>query len=77
VGGGTPVTITGENFSPFRVMIMFGTHHAAQVQVVDSQTVTAVTPYFPAGPADVKACNFDDQCGILSGGFSYDEPVFK
>jgi hypothetical protein len=74
VGGGTPVTITGENFSASGVWVLLGTEHATEVKVVDDKTITALTHSYAAGTVDVKVINPDDQTGVLASGFIYDPP---
>ena len=65
--GGTLVTITGDNFlaqSDWTVlppMILFGAQPAAQVTVVDRNTIMVVTPptAFPTAPPMTAACSVD------------------
>jgi hypothetical protein len=53
IEGGTPVTITGKGFLK-DCGLLFGSRLALQVQLVDDQTIFAVTPPGDsAGPADV------------------------
>jgi hypothetical protein len=74
VGGGTPVTIKGENFCKRGVRVMIGDFHAWDVRVIDDKTLVAVThPHLP-GITDVKVSNPDDLSGSLPGGFTYDPP---
>ena len=68
VGGGTPITITGNYFSsPATVTI--GGAPATNVQVVNATTITAVTPASPAGPADVVV-TIGNREGVLPAGFT-------
>ncbi len=74
IGGGTPITITGQYFAPRGVRVTIGGHRAFNVQVVDDQTITAVTHWHWAGTVDVVVSNPDDLFGILPGGFTYEKP---
>jgi hypothetical protein len=51
-----------------------GGQHAYHVQVVDDQTITAVTHWHGAGTVDVVVSNPDDLFGVLPNGFTYQKP---
>jgi hypothetical protein len=73
IGGGTPITITGENFSASGVHVLLGTLQANQVKVVNATTITAIThDYSAPGQVTVTVINPDDQTGVLVDGFTYD-----
>jgi hypothetical protein len=74
IGGGTLITITGENFSASGVHVVLGTNEAKSVTVVNDKTITALTHDHAAGTVDVTVINPDDQQGVLAGGFTYDTP---
>lgn len=68
--GGTPVTITGTNFATGAV-VTFGFATASKVAVVNSTTITAVTPPHVAGFANVVVRNTAGDQGLLTKGFLY------
>jgi hypothetical protein len=68
--GGTPVTITGTNFAAGAV-VTFGFATASKVVVVNSTTITAVTPAHVAGSANVTVRNSAGDQGSLSNAFLY------
>lgn len=75
VGGGTQVTVKGENFYRGEgVRLLIGDLHAREVRVIDDKTLVAVTHDHSAGTLDVKVSNPDDLSGVLAGGFTYDQP---
>jgi subtilase family serine protease len=59
--GGTTVTFTGGSFQP-GATVSFGGSPATNVHVVDSATITAVTPPHVAGAADIQ---------IVTGGITF------
>ena len=67
--GGTPVTITGTNFATGATATFDGIA-ATSVVVVNSTTITAVTPADTAGSVTV-AVTVSGQTGALSNGFTY------
>jgi hypothetical protein len=71
IGGGTPITITGENFSGTGIHVLLGAIEADQVTAVNSTAITAVTHDHAAGQVDVTVINPDNQTGTLIGGFTY------
>lgn len=83
VGGGQPVTITGEGFG-FDAVVLFDEVAASQVQRVSSTELTCVTPPGTPGTATVKVLNPDSDnqpwnygrpyglFGTLAGGFLYE-----
>jgi hypothetical protein len=68
--GGTPVTITGTNFATGAI-VTFGFATASKVVVVNSTTITAVTPPHVAGSANVIVRNSAGNQGSLSNAFLY------
>ena len=65
--GGTAVTIIGSNFiAP--ATVTFGGAFASSVNVVNTNTITAVTPPGPLGPVPVVVTSAG---GVSSGGFTY------
>ncbi len=72
--GGTAVTITGTSFrSPATVAFsdLVGGPAATSVVVVNSTTITAVTPAHAAGLTDVVVMNPDQQTGALRNGYAF------
>jgi len=70
--GGTAVTITGANFAA-GATVTFGGTAATNVVVVNSTTITAITPAKSAGAVTV-AVTVGGQSGSLANGFSYIVP---
>ena len=70
IGGGTVVTLTGANYAAGATVTIGGTP-ATGVIVVNSTTITMVTPPHLAGAADVRVTNTDGQSGTITGGFTY------
>jgi photosystem II stability/assembly factor-like uncharacterized protein len=70
LAGGTPVTITGTNFQA-GATTTFGGASATNVVMVNSTTVTALTPAHAAGSVSVTVTNPDGQSGSRSPGFTY------
>lgn len=68
--GGTAVTIYGERFQA-KAQVTIGGREAAQIQVLDPQTIKAVTPAGQPGPQDVVVTNPDGGQAVLVGGFTY------
>jgi phosphatidylserine/phosphatidylglycerophosphate/cardiolipin synthase-like enzyme len=68
--GGTSVTITGTKFAPGAI-VSFDVATASKVVVVNSTTITAVTPPHVAGSANVVVTNTAGDQGSLSNGFLY------
>jgi hypothetical protein len=68
--GGAPVTITGTNFAAGAI-VTFGVATASKVVVVNSTTITAVTPPHVAGSANVLVRNSAGDQGSLPNGFLY------
>jgi hypothetical protein len=68
--GGSPVTITGTNFAA-GATVSFGVATASKIVVVNSTTITAVTPPHVAGSANVVVTNSAGNQGSLSNGFLY------
>jgi hypothetical protein len=70
--GGTAVTITGADFAPGDT-VTFGGAAATGVAVVNSSTITAITPA-GTGVVNVAVTNAAGLSGVLTGGFSYIPP---
>ena len=68
--GGTAVTITGTSFASGAV-VSFGVATASKIVVVNSTTITAVTPPHVAGPANVTVRNTAGDQGSLPNAFLY------
>ena len=71
--GGTSITITGTGFLANATVSVGGTA-ASSVAVVNSTTITALTPAHAAGAVDVVVTNTDTQTGTKTGGFTYTAP---
>ena len=72
VGGGESVTITGSNFATTgAVKVTFGLADGSGVAVLDSTTITCLTPAGPPGLVDVTVTNPGNDRGTLAGGFTY------
>ena len=67
--GGTAVTITGTNFAT-GATVTFGGAAATNVVVVNSTTITAITPVGSAGAVTVTV-TVSGQSGSLASGFTY------
>jgi hypothetical protein len=63
-GGGTSVTLTGTSFQS-GATVTFGSTSASNVTVVNSTTITAVTPANSAGPVNVTVTNPGGQSATL------------
>lgn len=68
--GGTSVTITGTNFAS-GATVAFGANAATNVIVVNSTSITAITPAGGAGPVTVTVTNPGSLSGSLTNGFTY------
>jgi len=73
-GGGTSIVITGANFVP-GMTVTIGGSEATNVIVVNDTTITARTPPYPPGSADVVVTNPLGQNGMLLNGFLYTSHV--
>lgn len=76
--GGTPITITGTNFATGATVTIGGVP-ARQVSVLNSTTITALTPLGPSNVSsssavDVRVTNPDGQVATRIGGFTYTLP---
>ena len=71
--GGTSITISGSGFQANATVSMGGSL-ASSVAVVNSSTITALTPAHTAGTVDVVVTNTDGQNGTKVGGFTYSAP---
>ena len=74
---GTPVSVTikGSNFQR-GATVTFGSSVATNIAVVNSTTITAVTPAHPVGIVDVTVTNPDGQAGIRENGFTFVPALF-
>ena len=72
--GGTPVTVTGTGFISGATVSIRGVA-ASSVVVVNSTTITAVTPGGAVGLATVTVTNPDNQLGSLVNGYNYIDPL--
>ncbi len=72
--GGTPVTLTGQNFAP-NATVTFGGAAATSVVVVNAMQITANTPPHASGGADVVVKNPDGQSATLASGFTFTGPA--
>ena len=72
--GGTNVVITGTSFVP-GMTVTIGGSEATNVVVVNDTTITARTPPYPPGSADVSVINSLGQSASLPNGFLYKAPV--
>lgn len=68
--GGTAVTITGTNLDEI-TSVKFGGSSATSVVVVNSTTITCVTPAHAAGAVDVVIADADGTEATLAGGYTY------
>jgi IPT/TIG domain/PKD-like domain len=68
--GGTNVTITGTGFLS-GASVTFGGSAATSVVVVNSTTITAVTPAHALGAVNVTVTNTDTTTGTLTNGYTY------
>lgn len=77
--GGTAVTITGTGFmSTGTTSVTFGGSAATSVTVVNSTTITAVSPAHATGSVDVQVTNPDTMPGTLALGYAYEPaPVVR
>jgi len=70
MSGGTPIVITGSAFVS-GATVSVGGKAATAVSVVDSTTITALTPSNPTGVVTVRVTNPDLQTGSLPSAFTY------
>ena len=69
-GGGTSVTITGNNFL-VGATVSFGGTAATNVNIMSATKITASTPAHSAGAVSVNVTNTDGQAGSLANGYTY------
>jgi hypothetical protein len=72
--GDTELTINGENFE-LGAKVQFGTVYAAEVEVIDRNTLRVRTPRQPAGTVDVTVVNPEARAGGLPQAFAYEAAV--
>jgi len=70
LGGGTAVTITGNNFAG-GATVSFGGVAATAVTVVNATKIAATTPPHAQGVVNVVVTDPDGQSGTLANGFTY------
>jgi hypothetical protein len=68
--GGTPITVTGNNFVAGATLTLGGVS-ATGVTVVNSTTITATTPAHALGKVSVVVTNPNAQNGTLTNGYQY------
>jgi hypothetical protein len=68
--GGTSVTISGSNFVS-GASVGFGGVASTNVTVINSSSISAITPAHTAGTVNVVVTNRDGQSGTLTNGYSY------
>jgi len=68
--GGTPVTFSGNGFGPGS-LVKIGGVAATSVSVVDTRSISAVTPMGTTGPADIEITNPDGKSVTLPAGFQF------
>ncbi|MBI4553395.1 MAG: fibronectin type III domain-containing protein [Candidatus Latescibacteria bacterium] len=71
--GGTPVTITGQNFQD-GATVKIGGVSADSVKFISADSIKAITPPGTAGKEAVKVTNPDGQFDTLNNGFTYVAP---
>ena len=71
--GGTSITVSGTGFQA-DATVSLGGSLASSVSVVNSTTITALTPAHAAGPVNVVVTNTDGQSGTKTDGFTYADP---
>jgi hypothetical protein len=70
IAGGTPLTLTGQNFGS-GATVTFGGAAATSVVVVSATTITANTPPHAQGSVNVVVTNPDGQSATLANGFTF------
>jgi hypothetical protein len=68
--GGTPLTIRGNGFGP-GTTVKIGGAPASSVSVIDSNSLSAVTPQGNIGVADIEVTNSDGKAATLQAGFTF------
>jgi len=68
--GGTPIAISGSNFTA-GASVTIGGSPATNVVVVDARSITASTPPHATGAVNVTVTNADAQSSTLTGAFTY------
>jgi len=68
--GGTQVTIRGNGFGPIAT-VKIGGAPAPSVSVIDSNSLSAVTPQGNIGVADIEVTNSDGKAATLQAGFTF------
>jgi hypothetical protein len=73
--GGTSVLIEGTGFGN-AATVKFGGSFATSVVIVDSHTITCITPAHADGVVDVLITNADTTTSTITGGFTYATPFW-
>ncbi len=73
INGATAVTIKGTGFLSGATAKIGGTS-AVSVMVINSTTITAITPAHAAGAASVVVTNTDSKAGTLNNGYTFTGP---
>lgn len=68
--GGTPITITGDDFAPGAIVLFDGLP-ALNVVVLTTTAIAAVTPAHAEGVVDVVVANPDGESVIAAGGYTH------
>ncbi|HOW69829.1 MAG TPA: IPT/TIG domain-containing protein [Phycisphaerae bacterium] len=71
IGGGTEVTILGTGFPDTGLLVLFDLSPAVDVQVVNSTTVTAVTPPHAAGAVSITLKGVGGEDIVFADAFQY------
>jgi hypothetical protein len=76
IGGGTSVTITGNNFAISPVSVYFGQYFAASAVVVSPTEIMATSPSESAGTVDIFVANrYGDSATIPADQFTFVTPL--
>ncbi|RME04395.1 MAG: hypothetical protein D6805_03195 [Planctomycetota bacterium] len=70
-GGGTTVLIQGKGFDPRTPVVRFGNKTATNVQLLDEQNLTCVSPSGETGEVDITIENSDNKFHTLANAFRY------
>lgn len=68
--GGTPITITGDDFAEGTIVLL-GDLPALDVVILTSTAITAITPAHAEGAVDVIVTSPDGESAALAGGYTY------
>ncbi len=73
VDGGTTVVITGANFSN-GLQVTFDGAPVASVSVIDSNTLSVMTPAHAAGAVDIRVVNPNGKQALVAAGYEFTSP---